>query len=392
MGEPRAGRKLVISGDTGPCEMTRLAAHEAQLLVHDASFADEEVERARGDRALDRPPGGRARRRRPRSQMLALVHVSSRYDVRAVLDEAREAFPAAIAPRDFDLVEIPFPERGEPRLVEGGARGRERTGPRRCWMSASPATCTSSRFATATCTPSTSRTCSSRPRRSRPCSRAPTTATSPSPSWPSRATLGLGTLNALDGEMIALDGRFFRADVDGFVEEIDPNERTPFAAVTWFEASLERTIERPLDYRGLLADLDTRRPPTRTRRARCESTASSSRCGRDRFRASCRPTAPSPRSSPTSTCSSSARSRAPWSASASPTTPKASRSAATTSTSSPPTETSGGHVLDCRLQGGTARIDLSGELHVELPPGIELDAPEVDEATKAAIDAIERDG
>jgi ribonuclease Z len=54
--------------------------------------------------------------------MLALVHISSRYDVRAVLAEAREAFPEAIAPRDFDLVEIPFPERGAPRLVENGAR------------------------------------------------------------------------------------------------------------------------------------------------------------------------------------------------------------------------------------------------------------------------------
>ncbi len=54
--------------------------------------------------------------------MLALVHISSRYDVRAVLAEAQEAFPAAIAPRDFDVVEIPFPERGEPHLIENGAR------------------------------------------------------------------------------------------------------------------------------------------------------------------------------------------------------------------------------------------------------------------------------
>ena len=61
--------------------------------------------------------------------LLALVHISSRYDVRAVLAEAREAFPAAIAPRDFDLVEIPFPERGEPRLVEGGARPQRQPRP-----------------------------------------------------------------------------------------------------------------------------------------------------------------------------------------------------------------------------------------------------------------------
>ena len=39
-----------------------------------------------------------------------------------MLDEAREAFADAHAVRDFDLVEIPFPERGEPRLRAGGAR------------------------------------------------------------------------------------------------------------------------------------------------------------------------------------------------------------------------------------------------------------------------------
>jgi ribonuclease Z len=121
MGAPRAGRKLVITGDTAPCEMTRVAAHEAQLLVHDASFADEEVQRAAetghstGRQAAELAAEAGA-------QMLSLVHISSRYDIRAVLEEAREAFPAAIAPRDFDLVEIPFPERGLPRLVEKGAR------------------------------------------------------------------------------------------------------------------------------------------------------------------------------------------------------------------------------------------------------------------------------
>ena len=127
VGPPRAGRKLVVTGDTAPCEMTTVAAHEAQLLVHDASFADEELARAmetghstaRQAAELARSAG---------VAMLALVHVSSRYDVRSVLEEAREVFPAAIAPRDFDLVEIPFPERGEPRLVEGGARRAQPSG------------------------------------------------------------------------------------------------------------------------------------------------------------------------------------------------------------------------------------------------------------------------
>ena len=121
MGEARAGRKLVFSGDTAPCEMTRLAAHEAQLLVHDASFADDEVERAaQTGHSTARQAAELAAA--AQVDLLALVHVSSRYDVRAVLEEGLATFPRAIAPRDFDVVEVPFPERGEPRHVEGGAR------------------------------------------------------------------------------------------------------------------------------------------------------------------------------------------------------------------------------------------------------------------------------
>lgn len=121
MGPARPGRKVVVSGDTAPCEMTSVAAHEAELLVHDASFADEEVKRA--------AETGHSTARQAAElaaaagvKVLALVHISSRYDVREVLAEAREAFPAAEAPRDFDVAEIPFPERGEPTLIENGAR------------------------------------------------------------------------------------------------------------------------------------------------------------------------------------------------------------------------------------------------------------------------------
>jgi ribonuclease Z len=54
-------------------------------------------------------------------KMLALVHISSRYHVRAALDEAREVFENSHAPRDFDLIDLPFPEKGEPVLIPGGA-------------------------------------------------------------------------------------------------------------------------------------------------------------------------------------------------------------------------------------------------------------------------------
>jgi ribonuclease Z len=121
MGEARRGRKVVISGDTAPCELTRVAAHEAELLVHDASFADEELARA-GETAHSTARQAARIGREAGVKALALVHISSRYHVGAVLDEARAEFPAAFAPRDFDLVEIPFPERGEPRVVQNGAR------------------------------------------------------------------------------------------------------------------------------------------------------------------------------------------------------------------------------------------------------------------------------
>jgi ribonuclease Z len=123
MGEPRQGRKVVITGDTGPCEMTRIAAHAAQLLVHDGTFAVEEVARA-AETGHSTAHDAAQLAADAEVEMLAIVHVSSRYNVSAVLKEACEAFPNTVAPRDFDLIEIPFPERGEPRLVQDGARQR----------------------------------------------------------------------------------------------------------------------------------------------------------------------------------------------------------------------------------------------------------------------------
>ncbi|MGH2981968.1 MAG: ribonuclease Z [Solirubrobacterales bacterium] len=123
MGDPRAGRTLVVTGDSAPCLSTAEAAHDAQLLVHDGSFAEEEAQRA-AETGHSTAGQAAALAREAGVKMLALVHVSSRYNVGQVLDEARAVFEPTVAPRDFDLVEIPFPERGEPRLVPNGARER----------------------------------------------------------------------------------------------------------------------------------------------------------------------------------------------------------------------------------------------------------------------------
>src|SRR5947208_1527633 len=59
--------------------------------------------------------------------LLALTHLSNRYFGSEIAREAREIFPDTVVPRDFDLIEVPFAERGTPQLVRGGAaRPRER--------------------------------------------------------------------------------------------------------------------------------------------------------------------------------------------------------------------------------------------------------------------------
>ncbi len=123
VGEARPGRTIAITGDTGPCEATVEAARGAELLVHDASFSEEEAQRA-ADTGHSTVGQAAAVARDAEVKMLAAVHISSRYHVGAMLEEAREVFEATVAPRDFDLVEIPFAERGEPLLVPNGARER----------------------------------------------------------------------------------------------------------------------------------------------------------------------------------------------------------------------------------------------------------------------------
>jgi acetolactate decarboxylase len=54
--------------------------------------------------------------------------------------------------------------------------------------------------------------------------------------------------------------------------------------------------------------------------------------------------------------------------------------------------TRGGHVLDSRIAEVTARLDPSDDLHVELPPGVELADPGLAGDTHAAVDAVEHGG
>jgi len=121
LGEPRSGRKLVLTGDTAPSPLVIQAAQDADLLVHEASFLAEEAQRAREtmhSTAADAAEIARLAQVR----LLALTHVSPRYFGPELAAEAQEVFPDTVVPRDFDVIEVPFPERGTPRLVKSGAR------------------------------------------------------------------------------------------------------------------------------------------------------------------------------------------------------------------------------------------------------------------------------
>lgn len=67
---------------------------------------------------------------------------------------------------------------------------------------------------------------------------------------------GIGTFNALDGEMVELESRFYQMKADGSVRLMKGLDRTPFAMVTHFEADTKVSLNSPVDYGQLFHLLD----------------------------------------------------------------------------------------------------------------------------------------
>jgi ribonuclease Z len=109
VGPPRAGRTLVYSGDTRPHLSVVEASRGADLLVHEATFGGDEMERARETGHSTAAEAARvaldAGVRR-----LVLTHISSRYnrDATELLAEARAVFPETVIARDGMTVEVPY--------------------------------------------------------------------------------------------------------------------------------------------------------------------------------------------------------------------------------------------------------------------------------------------
>jgi ribonuclease Z len=115
VGGARPGRKVVISGDTRPCATTLEASRGADLLVHEATFGDEEMDRALETAHCTAREAARLAREAV-VKRLVLTHVSSRYDldVSLLLKQAREEFASVEFAKDGLSFEVGFADEAAP--------------------------------------------------------------------------------------------------------------------------------------------------------------------------------------------------------------------------------------------------------------------------------------
>jgi acetolactate decarboxylase len=203
--------------------------------------------------------------------------------------------------------------------------------------------------------------------------------------------LGLGTVNGLDGEMIAVDGRFLRADVNGKLGTVPPDARTPFAVVTFFSPVVEFRLAGPLDHDELAGELNRRAPPG----APVCSVRIDGSFDAVHARSVPRHDPPYP------SLAEIAHEQHVFDFGDVDGTIVGFRFPTYAQGLEVPgyhlhfvdaERRRGGHVLACRPRDVTVRIDRARNLHVELPPGIRLGTREAGTADGERIRRVERDG
>jgi ribonuclease Z len=109
VGPPRKGRRLVYTGDTRPHVGVIEASREADLLIHEATFGGDELERAKETGHSTAAEAARVALEAGVSR-LVLTHISSRYnrDASELLAEARAVFPETVIARDGMMVDVPY--------------------------------------------------------------------------------------------------------------------------------------------------------------------------------------------------------------------------------------------------------------------------------------------
>jgi len=187
-----------------------------------------------------------------------------------------------------------------------------------------------------------------------------------------RGDLGLGTFDALDGELIAVDGVVYRAAADGSVAPADPDRRCPFAVVTRFHARVEKAVGA-LDFDALLEALDREVPRTGV----CAAVRLDGRFAHVRLRS-----VPAQRP-PWRTLDEVLAEQRTFEASDVDGTVVGFRFLPGASGLDFPgfhlhflraDRRFGGHLLSCRTRAVRARLDFDADLDLELPPGVQLPA------------------
>ncbi len=108
MGPPRAGRKIVYTGDTKPFEAFASFASGADLVIHESTFDDSLVDKAAVD-GHSTPSQAAAQAKAAGAQRLALTHISARYpDASLLLEQAKKVFAETVVAEDFMVVELPL--------------------------------------------------------------------------------------------------------------------------------------------------------------------------------------------------------------------------------------------------------------------------------------------
>ncbi len=200
--------------------------------------------------------------------------------------------------------------------------------------------------------------------------------------------LGLGTLNGLDGEMIALDGSFYRADVEGAIHPIGPAARTPFAVVTHFEPTVSALLSGPLSHADLLERIDELLPPEAPSCALCLEGSF------ELVRARSVPRQNPPYRPLTEVVADQQvfefeAVEGTMLGFRFPSYAEGIEVAGYHLHFITADRCRGGHVLDSRVAKVRARIDSSAELHVELPPRVSLGDPDLSASTHAAVASVE---
>lgn len=198
--------------------------------------------------------------------------------------------------------------------------------------------------------------------------------------------LGLGTLDALDGELVILDGEAWQCAADGSVNRADAGTTTPFAVVTRFAADETLEAPGPLAHDELMALLEEHAPPT----TGCDAIRIDGRFSRVHARSVPRQEPPYP------SLAEVAENQVEWTFSDVEGTVvgfRFPRSAAGVEVTGhhlhflAADRSCGGHVLECDLARGTIRVEEVDGLRLELPPGVAL--PSAADADEEAVRRIE---